>query len=127
MCENECDHQLHKDGLYDEKYAYTALVKSVYDGDTITCNVQVGFSVMICDAKIRLFGIDTPELRGSEREDGIKSRDYLRNLILGKEITLYTIKDKKGKYGRYLGLIVINDIKINDLLVKDGFGEYANY
>ena len=55
---------------------------------------------------------------GDEYEDGIIIRDKLRNLILEKWITLYTIKDKKGKYGRWLGIIYLNDQNINKLLLE---------
>jgi micrococcal nuclease len=56
----------------------------------------------------------------------------LRNLILDKEILIQTIKDKKGKYGRYLGDIwQINEdnslSNINDLMVSSGFAEYKEY
>ena len=53
--------------------------------------------------KIRLLGINTPEVRGSEKSQGIISRDALRQRILGKVVIIKTSKDKKGKYGRWLG------------------------
>ena len=55
--------------------------------------------------KLRLHRINASELRGKERPKGILSRDFLREKIDGKEITIETIKDKKGKYGRYLAEI----------------------
>lgn len=51
--------------------------------------------------------VNTPELRRSDREAGIKARDALRKLILGKSVLLKTIRDRKGKYGRYIGEIFI--------------------
>ncbi len=67
--------------------------------------------------------IKAPELRGKERARGLLSRDFLRGLILDKEIIIGTFKDKKGKYGRYLGELWLKTegdefININDLLVK---------
>jgi len=58
--------------------------------------------------------------------------DTCTDLILDKEVYIQTIKDKKGKYGRYLGDIwLINEDEslsnINDLMVSSGFAEYKEY
>lgn len=108
-------------------YNYNAYVTSVYDADTITCDINLGFGVVLHKQKIRLFGIDAPELRGSEKDEGIKSRDYMRGMILNKNIIIKTIKDKKGKYGRWLGIVYLNDINLNELLVKEGYAVKADY
>ncbi len=50
--------------------------------------------------------------------------DFLRSKIDGKELIIKTVKDKKGKYGRYLADIWIN---INDLMVAEGFAVYKDY
>lgn len=91
-------------------YLYKAFVKDIYDGDTITVDIDLGLKTFIHNEKIRLFGINAPEVRGEEKSRGLLSRDYMRALILNKEILLETIKDEKGKYGRYLGIIWINNI-----------------
>ena len=44
-------------------YVYKAYVRSVYDGDTITVDIDVGFGITLTSQKIRLRGIDTPEVR----------------------------------------------------------------
>jgi micrococcal nuclease len=104
----------------DKKFCYNATVTGVYDGDTITCEIDLGFSVKTLQ-KVRLFGIDTPELRKEEYKDGIIARDKLRELILDKNISLYTIKDKKGKYGRYLGIIYKDNVNINRYMIDNGY------
>lgn len=115
-------------------YTYNAKVISVYDGDTIRVNVDLGFGILNKGNTgkgqlLRLYGINTPEVRGSEREQGILSRNRLRDLILGKEIIVRTEKDKVGKYGRYIATISLkgSDIIINDLLVKEGLAVYKEY
>lgn len=112
-------------------YNYKAVVTQVYDGDTITVDIDLGLKTWIRDEKIRLHRINAPELRGTERPKGLKSRDFLRSKILNKKIVIQTIKDKKGKYGRYLGEIIFEEngkeININDLLVKEGFAKYQKY
>ncbi|TXE06393.1 thermonuclease family protein [Seonamhaeicola algicola] len=70
--------------------------------------------------KLRLYGIDTPELRGSEREAGLVVRDIVRELILNKEVEIHSYKDKQGKYGRYLANIIVNGVDLNQWLVDNG-------
>lgn len=113
-------------------YHYKAKVISIYDADTIRVEIDLGFGLKWTGeggkgVSIRLAGINAPEVRGEERELGLKSRDYLRDLILDKEITLKTIKDASEKYGRYLGIILFDDLNINDHLVKEGFAQYKEY
>ena len=71
-------------------------------------------------------------MRGEQRPEGLRSRDFLRSKIDGKPIVIQTVKDRKGKYGRYLGEIWLEAedgklININDLLVEKGFAEYKDY
>lgn len=87
-------------------YMYNAKVVAVYDGDTITIEIDHGMFIKSTQ-KIRLYGINTPELKGKSREKGLISRDKLRDLILDQEIIIKTYKDKKGKYGRFLGDIFL--------------------
>ncbi|NCQ17252.1 MAG: nuclease [Ignavibacteria bacterium CG_4_8_14_3_um_filter_37_9] len=113
-------------------FQYNAFVTAVYDGDTCTVDIDLGLHTWIKNEKIRLFGINAPELRGKERPQGLLSRDFLRGLILNKEITLRTIKDAREKYGRYLGEIWVTTAKgtfvnVNDELVKKGFAVYKEY
>ena len=114
--------------MEEKLYFYKAHVTKVYDGDTCTVNIDLGLHTWIHGEKIRLARIDAPELRGVEREQGLKSRDYLRGLILDKDIFLETKKDKKGKYGRYIGEIWITEnqseyINVNDKMVTEGYAE----
>jgi micrococcal nuclease len=109
-------------------YTYRAHVTKVYDGDTITADVDLGMGVWLRKQKIRLFGLNAPEMRGESRNEGIKSRDFLRKLVLNKEVVLVTYKDSKGKWGRWLGDIFIPndegvDICINSVLINKGYAE----
>lgn len=112
-------------------YYYRARVKSVYDGDTCTVDIDLGLRVWLKGEKLRLYGINAPELRGSERPEGLKSRDYLRSLIDGQDILIETYCDKRGKYGRYLAVIYIHQqdawLNINEELVRKGFAVFKEY
>ena len=46
--------------------------------------------------KIRLYGINCPEIKGETRKEGLKIRDFVREKILNQTIKLYSIQDKKG-------------------------------
>ena len=104
-------------------YEYKATVTKVYDGDTITEDFDLGFGILIRKQKIRLLGINTPEIRGPEKPQGIISRDALRQRILGKVVTIKTSKDKKGKYGRWLGEVFMEEENINKWLLKEGYAK----
>lgn len=113
-------------------YHYRAIVQSVYDGDTCTVDLDLGLSTWIRGENLRLSRIDAPEVRGEERKDGLRSRDFLSSVIEGKSIVVQTIKDRREKYGRYLAEIWVTDINgewinINDLMVQKGYAEYAEY
>ena len=113
-------------------YTYKAIVTTVYDGDIWTVDIDLGLHTWVRKEKIRLYEINAPEIRGIERPKGLKSRNFLKGQILRKEITIETIKDKKGKYERYIGKIWLKnekgkEININDLLVKKCFAVYKEY
>jgi micrococcal nuclease len=107
-------------------YTYRATVTSVYDGDTVTVDIDLGFSTVIRQQSVRLARINAPEVRGTSAESGIKSRDALRDKVLGKTVLLRTIRDSREKYGRWLGEIWIDGICINDWLLSEGLAvKYA--
>ncbi len=121
-------------------YHYKAVVKSVYDADTITVDISLGCGVWIHGERLRLFGINAPEMRGPEKPKGIISRDWLREQlfinIAGEEslghVIIQTIKDKKGKYGRLLAIIyksMGNDswVNLNEQMVKLGLAVKKDY
>lgn len=90
-------------------YVYKAIITKVYDGDTFTADIDLGLGVWIKGVKIRLAHVDTPEIRGEERKRGLEVRDHVRKIILNKEVTLRTIKDKTGKYGRLLADVYLKE------------------
>lgn len=101
-------------------YRYNVIVTDVYDGDTITCDIYLGLDITLTNQKIRLYGINAPEVRGDNKEKGYQVRDYLKELILNKKIELYTLEDKRGKFGRLLGIIIYDNKNINQNLLDSG-------
>ncbi len=110
-------------------YHYNAVITDVYDGDTCTVDIDLGLNTWLRGEKIRLNRINTPEIVGKTKFEGIKSRDYLRKLVLQKAVIIQTIKDRKEKYGRYLGEVWITSKEgvqknINDEMVKAKMAAY---
>lgn len=111
-------------------YYYAAYVTDVYDGDTITVNIDLGMGIWRNGQTIRLWKVDTPEVRGATRAEGLRVRDMVRDLVLEQSVLVRTILDKRGtdrvgKYGRLLGEILVPNkrgalINVNDLLLGLG-------
>lgn len=101
-------------------YEYKAKVIDVHDGDTITAIVDLGFRVQL-EIKIRFFGINTPEITGPSKSEGLKSKQRVIDLISGKDIIIKTHKDKQEKYGRWLGDIYLpnSTISVNQILLNE--------
>lgn len=72
--------------------------------------VQDGDSIKIGDANIRLDAIDAPELK---QNYGIQSRDNLKSMVNGANVTVYY--NKKDKYGRIVGMVFTNDCSFINL------------
>lgn len=99
-------------------YVYpVASVLSVYDGDTITCTVDLGFNTLR-KISVRVSGVDAPEVTGSSKVAGLAVRDYVR-YKLGKASKITLESKELDKYGRSLGIIHLGDgTTINELLLK---------
>jgi hypothetical protein len=112
-------------------YDCFGFIPSWYDGDTVKMVCDLGQSVCVGPRNYRLFGIAAPEVRGESRREGLRSKEFLGELIetynlgeypLGYRFLVKTHKltreqagrvaEKRGKYGRYLV----------ELLGKDGAG-----
>jgi micrococcal nuclease len=103
---------------------YEAHVEKVYDGDTITCDIEVGFKIHMVES-IRLNRIDAPEVRGVERPLGLITRDSLRALIFDKAVIIDY--KGKGKYGRIIAEVYVNNINVSDWLVSKDLAIYKDY
>jgi micrococcal nuclease len=107
-------------------YEYSAEVLRVVDGDTVDVLFDCGFSTFRKE-RVRLHGIDAPESRTRDKEEkvkGLAAKARLQELIknTSKKVIIKTELDKKGKYGRILGVIWDKDKKknFNELLISEG-------
>jgi micrococcal nuclease len=107
-------------------YTYKASVRSIYDGDTIRVDIDLGFGVILKNQSLRLLGIDTPEIRGEERPEGLISREYVVERIpVGSNITIQTVRDTREKFGRYLATIFYGEDEknLNEELLENGLAK----
>ena len=90
-------------------------VKKVYDGDTV---------LLANGNKIRLLGINTPEVEGrykTAQAGGEEAKRWLQKKLQNKKVRLLKDVEKKDKYGRLLAHIFTEDKQhINLELVKAG-------
>ncbi len=125
-------------------------VESVYDGDTITILIPSKThiynmissneidtnsdtnklnTIYFNQVKLRLFGIDTPEMKPSknlpDRESHIEkarnAKKFLSDLILHKIIKVEFFTN--DKYGRPLAKIYFDDICLNDLMIEQNYAK----
>jgi len=107
-------------------YTYKAVIVEVYDGDTYKADIDLGMGVIKRKEKIRLEFVDTPELKGEERERGLEVRDHVKELILNKEVYIQTFKDRKGKWGRYIADIYLeaDPRSLSEYLIENNMAEW---
>ena len=103
-------------------FFYRASVVDVYDGDTITVDIDLGFSMSLKKLKVRLTGIDTAEMKSKDPElkkKATAARDWLREQCLGQQVFLESAG--LDKYGRWLGKVYTAEgICCNEELVRMG-------
>lgn len=91
-------------------FAFPVKVVKISDGDTIT--VLNGKE----QTKVRLYGIDAPELK---QPYGKKSKQFLANLIAGEVVEVE--ENGKDRYKRTIGTIYLNGADINAQMVENGY------
>jgi len=97
----------------DDLYTYTAEVLEVIDGDTLRAEISLGFGFTTVQ-KLRLRGIDAPELNTKEGEEAkkfvekiLRSKDAKKQekslpLASGFSASIIIATSKSDKYDRYL-------------------------
>ena len=104
-------------------YEYKAIIRRVVDGDTVDITLDLGFDILY-NNRLRLHGIDAPESRTLDQEEkvrGLAAKDRVKELCpVGSTVTIKTIKDGRGKFGRILGEIFVGDVNVNKQLIKEG-------
>ena len=105
-------------------YEYKAKLIRVVDGDTIDAEIDLGFKIFIKE-RIRFAGIDTPESRTRHKHEkswGLAAKCRVKDLLEYEdaEFTLTTELQKKGKFGRILGSVILADgTSLSEILLDE--------
>ncbi len=102
----------------------TGTVTAITDGDTLTATVNG------TELKIRLIGINTPEL--SHPTEPVQcyaneARAALESLVLNKEVTLEKDISDTDRFDRYLRYLWIGETLVNEYMVQNGYAQASAY
>ena len=103
-------------------YTYNAKVERVVDGDTVDALVDLGFDVWR-KVRIRFYGMDAWESRTRNKEEKVKGLAAKNRVVelLEQAGNKFILKSYGvGKYGRCLGELFIEEVNINQQLIKEG-------
>lgn len=116
-------------------YQYAAQLIRVVDGDTLVVNVDLGFDQWFHNCRIRLLGINAPELNTKE---GQAAKAWVIDCFSklpgpSDELILQSFKPAKSphpdKYARWDALVFPgrSDVALNDALVAAGHAVKVNW
>ena len=97
------------EGTLEAKKELGYRVDRIVDGDTII--VVMGDN----EEKIRLAGIDAPEL---SQPYGHEAFDFLRDMLVGKEVTLQVLS--RDVYDRIVAVVFLDGVDVNAVLAEEG-------
>lgn len=123
--------------FFSSTQAFAISVTRVIDGDTV---------VLSTGEHMRLIGVDTPELHvsaklkkdskesGKSKEEiqamGEKASKFTSDLLLNQEVKVLYESNKRDRYGRTLGYLLVMKKKViaNEEIIKRGYGcAYTKY
>ena len=95
-------------------------VVKVSDGDTLVVQVDPNRQ-----EKVRLVGIDTPEM--AQKPWGERAKTFTERLALGKVVRLETDVQPRDQYGRLLAYVYVGKTFLNYELVRQGYAMLLTY
>lgn len=101
-----------------------AKIVKVSDGDTVHAVFKNPETNIIHKYKIRLEGINTPELNSTNKDEVIKAykaKQVVEQMILNKHV--YLKINGHDVYNRLLGTIYINNINLNKYLIDNNYAK----
>ena len=97
-------------------------VIAVYDGDTFRVNIATLPPIVGQNIGIRLFGIDTPELRDKDplvKELAYQARDYARQRLFNAQV-IELVNLLRGKYFRIVAQVWVDGADLGQELIDRG-------
>jgi len=111
-------------------YHYKAYVTRVYSGDSCIVDIDLGLDIWTRGLEIKFNRIQVPTNKGNDKPTANMARDFLRSLILDREVLVRTSKERKGKPSRILvEMVVVTEdgkiVNVNEALVDAGHAVIA--
>jgi micrococcal nuclease len=97
-------------------------VTRIVDGDTLYLAVY--------GERVRLIGIDTPEISGNEECYGSEATDFLDSLVPpGTEVEVVFDVEQFDQYGRYLAYLYrsVDGLFVNEKMIADGYARRVTF
>jgi micrococcal nuclease len=93
-----------------------------YDGDTITFNLPSLHPIIGKKIRVRLNGIDTPEIKGKcdkEKYDAEQTREMVEDIL--KDAEKITLKNmQRGNFFRIASDVIVDGESLADMLIEAG-------
>jgi micrococcal nuclease len=102
------------------KSAEETVVERVVDGDTFVTREG---------DRVRLIGVNTPEISGSAEYYGEEAAAYTERMLTGRTVWMFRDVSETDRYGRLLRFVFLPDdpIMFNERLVLEGYANAATY
>ena len=97
-------------------------VSSIYDGDTFTVNIEDWPQVAGDRISVRIWGIDTPEMRGKceqEKQLARKAKQHTVTMLRGAN-TIELVNLRRDKYFRLLSEVSVDGKDLGYSLIQNG-------
>jgi len=113
-------------------YTYNCIIRRVVDGDTIDVDIDLGFDTWLHNQRVRLHGIDAPEIRTRDLREkyyGELATQFVEgHLTVGDRCVLVSREfNPTDAFGRVLGDFVVGEGRtITDLLLESHHAVHWN-
>jgi endonuclease YncB( thermonuclease family) len=102
-------------------------IKSIYDGDTITLKCMRDFKCHKNALKVRIMGVDTPEIKGKCRKEKVLARKAKQFTVAfvrtsGEIVLSYDEYNKYDRYGRLLAYLSVDGKDLSESLIENKLG-----
>lgn len=115
-----------KDPFVDEIVRrYPELVGKSWTKDTVERVIDGDTYHTAGGAKVRLIGVNTPELKGKTREDGERARAFTRERLEGRTVYQFRDVSDTDRYGRLLRYVFVagDPVMFNETLLREGYAD----
>lgn len=102
-------------------------IKSIYDGDTITLKCMPNFKCKKNSLKVRIMGVDTPEIKGKCRKETELARKAKQFTVVfvrtsGDIVLSYDAYNMYDRYGRLLVYLSVDGKDLSKSLIENNLG-----